>query len=865
MGNSASNPSRPPHSSISPNGGRSTTSPGTRQSSTSPTPGNPHRSMRTKKRSLELPDLASLSLTPSATNTRGRQTKQAAMPIAIPTAAAGARNPFSHYSEAQGIPSQEGRRRRPKNYFESTGSIAGMVVSQPETESREGSRGPDGEGGRTRDSNIVEEEYEDVVPLEPSTHLPFPPPSREQQMRDRELREQSHQHQGSQHSSQHSHASSSRRNHTRQAPAPQTPAQAAARQAQVNRIQELYDRSQDPHPSAPPSSPASISQTLGVAPPGSTPTASNTGSGSTRAREIVRSSIPIALGQRDLLSTSGTLPPAPPATATAATVPLGTIQEDLLAADGDADLEQEPAPVLITWRGGGTEVLLARAGDDEWKGRQVMEREHPNSIIFRATVYLRPGSHHIRFLVDGQWRVADDLPAAVDDQGSLANYVSVGDPTPVLGQPSSMSAAAAAPPMTAATRRMVPGQSFWSAKSEGGDEDGYDGDSVDGHGRQGSQNHQGGQGTGGSGHSYIQARWTSVLPLELIEAAREEEAYLTASAGQYEAQNAHAVAAASRVVVTGFVPAPNIPPAPGLPRHLDKLILNSRVGGGGGNSGSGQGSGSATGERAGTPNSGHGHGVGSGQGGSGRRERERREKERRGERERDERERGDRERERERGDRERGERDRERERGERERTARTRRANIPPPPPPSEDGSGSNEMDIENTYIPMNRTSAQAAAAAAAAAASGSVSGLHTAESSASSTGGGTSTALTTPHVSVPPTPTGPLSPTQSPPKTSYMEGNVPIATSPPPLPPSTSASASNTTPSSPAPAGSRAITIDTANMPSLTDDASVLAVPSHVVLHHLCTSAIKNGVLAVASTTRYKKKYLTTIYYKPT
>jgi len=50
-----------------------------------------------------------------------------------------------------------------------------------------------------------------------------------------------------------------------------------------------------------------------------------------------------------------------------------------------------------------------------------------------------------------------------------------------------------------------------------------------------------------------------------------------------------------------------------------------------------------------------------------------------------------------------------------------------------------------------------------------------------------------------------------------------------------------------------------------LADDGSVLPVPSHVVLHHLGTSAIRNGVLAVADTIRYKKKYITTIYYKPT
>lgn len=45
---------------------------------------------------------------------------------------------------------------------------------------------------------------------------------------------------------------------------------------------------------------------------------------------------------------------------------------------------------------------------------------------------------------------------------------------------------------------------------------------------------------------------------------------------------------------------------------------------------------------------------------------------------------------------------------------------------------------------------------------------------------------------------------------------------------------------------------------PGLADDTSVLPVPSHVVLHHLSTSAIRNGVLAVGNTTRYRKKVIT-------
>jgi 5'-AMP-activated protein kinase beta subunit, interaction domain len=45
---------------------------------------------------------------------------------------------------------------------------------------------------------------------------------------------------------------------------------------------------------------------------------------------------------------------------------------------------------------------------------------------------------------------------------------------------------------------------------------------------------------------------------------------------------------------------------------------------------------------------------------------------------------------------------------------------------------------------------------------------------------------------------------------------------------------------------------------PGMADDTSVLPVPSHVVLHHLSTSAIRNGVLAVGNTTRYRKKVRT-------
>lgn len=48
-------------------------------------------------------------------------------------------------------------------------------------------------------------------------------------------------------------------------------------------------------------------------------------------------------------------------------------------------------------------------------------------------------------------------------------------------------------------------------------------------------------------------------------------------------------------------------------------------------------------------------------------------------------------------------------------------------------------------------------------------------------------------------------------------------------------------------------------------DDNSVLNMPNHTVLNHLATSSIKANVLATSVTTRYKRKYVTTMMYKPT
>ncbi|KAG6810153.1 hypothetical protein H0H92_013066 [Tricholoma furcatifolium] len=484
-------------------------------------------------------------------------------------------------------------------------------------------------------------------------------------------------------------------------------------------------------------------------------------------------------------------PPLPfvPETVTS-TLPVGLVQ-------AVKDKREELVPIKIEWRGGGKSIFLARAGDDDWKGRLAMTQESPGSNVYNATVNLPPGTHHIRFLIDDLWRVADHLPTAVDDQGSLANYVAVPItfsppsasavpvPVPAPSTPAPAPAPSSSPPVT---RKLPPGTSFWSAASSTSDDDP-------------NASHDPEPPSSTPAHRDREREqavlWTSDLPPELIAAAQEEESYLAASEGQ---------ASGPTHRVTGFVPAPNIPPAPGLPRHLDKLILNARavgpaVGQPGGKGAKGKGK---DGERDRDREKGKGREG---------RDRERRDRDRDQWRDRGEREREDRDRRRDR------ERDRERDRDRERERDRRGPPQPPPPPPPSEAGTLDAEPDTHAPAVPAPTSTSTLQPQ------------IHTPSS---------------PLTSAESTPPGGLTPT-SPPHPSH---------------------ASHAHAHAPLLPASRPLTLSLDNDNTLappTDDGSVLPVPSHAVLQHLSTSAIRNGVLAVGNTTRYRKKYLTTIYYKPT
>ncbi|KZT73946.1 carbohydrate-binding module family 48 protein [Daedalea quercina L-15889] len=365
----------------------------------------------------------------------------------------------------------------------------------------------------------------------------------------------------------------------------------------------------------------------------------------------------------------------------------------------------EPVQVKIVYRGAGQSVILTRAGDDNWQGRQPMQFDGQ----WFTYVSLLPGTHHLKFIVDDQIRISEDYPQAVDDRdGSLANYVSVPVPSSTVSHAVTAAAAAAATaasgptvvsPLASPTHQHPPNvNSFWSDASSNA-------------------------GEGGSGHERGEPEWTTEIPTGLIAAAAEEEVYL-----QMQETASHDMSSNSSASGYNSVPTPNIPPAPVLPRHLDKLILNVK------------------------PQTVSGSPVPT------ERDRSRRS-------------------------------GRERSKRERDREGRARSAHL---------GMSMTTGDM-NGDAPGDG-------------------GVHG------------------------PSPLG-----------------LPVVT----------ASGTDVTSAVTTPDLERLSRVPVKlDVAGLADDASVLPVPSHVVLHHLSTSAIRNGVLAVANTTRYRKKYsqyITTIYYKPT
>ncbi|XP_044496230.1 SNF1-related protein kinase regulatory subunit beta-2-like [Mangifera indica] len=83
-------------------------------------------------------------------------------------------------------------------------------------------------------------------------------------------------------------------------------------------------------------------------------------------------------------------------------------------------------PTMITWSYDGQEVAVEGSWDN-WKTRIPLQRSGKDFTIMKV---MPSGVYQYRFLVDGQWRYAPDLPWAQDDVGNSYNILDLQEYVP---------------------------------------------------------------------------------------------------------------------------------------------------------------------------------------------------------------------------------------------------------------------------------------------------------------------------------------------------------------------------------------------------------------------------------------------------
>ncbi|MFS7921808.1 putative AMP-activated kinase, glycogen-binding protein [Helianthus anomalus] len=76
-------------------------------------------------------------------------------------------------------------------------------------------------------------------------------------------------------------------------------------------------------------------------------------------------------------------------------------------------------PMVIRWIHGGTEVGIEGSWDN-WGTRELLECSGSDFFIVKV---LTAGVYHYRFVVDGRWTYASDLPHELDDIGNVFNIL----------------------------------------------------------------------------------------------------------------------------------------------------------------------------------------------------------------------------------------------------------------------------------------------------------------------------------------------------------------------------------------------------------------------------------------------------------
>ncbi|KAI9752175.1 MAG: hypothetical protein M4579_005727 [Chaenotheca gracillima] len=110
-----------------------------------------------------------------------------------------------------------------------------------------------------------------------------------------------------------------------------------------------------------------------------------------------------------------------------------TVDEDDIGEDLQAyPVEGAPGmtvPTMVEWKNQGDRVYVTGTFANWNKKFRLHKTESREGLS--AVIPLPPGTHHLKFIVDGDMRTSDDLPTAVDYTNILVNYIEVrADPIP---------------------------------------------------------------------------------------------------------------------------------------------------------------------------------------------------------------------------------------------------------------------------------------------------------------------------------------------------------------------------------------------------------------------------------------------------
>ncbi|KAH7665151.1 5'-AMP-activated protein kinase regulatory beta subunit protein [Dioscorea alata] len=85
--------------------------------------------------------------------------------------------------------------------------------------------------------------------------------------------------------------------------------------------------------------------------------------------------------------------------------------------------EEQGIPTMIMWSNGGKDVAVEGSWDD-WKSKKKLQKSGKDFTIMKV---LPSGVYHYRFLVDGEWKHAPDVPLMIDETGNVYNILDLQD------------------------------------------------------------------------------------------------------------------------------------------------------------------------------------------------------------------------------------------------------------------------------------------------------------------------------------------------------------------------------------------------------------------------------------------------------